>query len=44
MNFVGNQTKIENLLKTAGGKNYSGNYIYSRDEQDTTYMTLLGKD
>jgi len=37
MNFVKNQKAIENLLKTSGGKNYSGNYIYSRDEQDTTY-------
>ena len=37
MNFVEKEKVIQDLLKTSGGKNYSGNYIYTRDEQDTTY-------
>jgi hypothetical protein len=37
MNFVEHQTKLQNLLTTSGGKQYSGCYVYSRDEKDTTH-------
>ena len=37
MNFVEHQTTLQTLLSSLGGLRYSGNYIYSRDEDDDTY-------
>jgi hypothetical protein len=36
MNFVKHEKTLKKLLTTKGGKGYSGNYIYSRDEKDNT--------
>ena len=36
MNFVTHEKTLKKLLSTQGGKAYSGNYIYSRDENDKT--------
>ena len=37
MNFVKYEKQLKELLTTSGGKFYSGNYIYSRDEDDKTF-------
>jgi len=37
MNFIRHQKDIKKLLTTRGGKQYSGCYIYSRDEYDKTH-------
>jgi hypothetical protein len=36
MNYVKHEKKLKKLLTSEGGKAYSGNYIYSRDENDHT--------
>jgi hypothetical protein len=36
MNYVKHEKLLQKLLSTDGGKPYSGNYIYSRDEVDNT--------
>ena len=37
MNFVSNQSIIKDLLTTPGGKQFAGNYIYTRDQKDKTH-------
>ena len=37
MNFIRHQNDIKKLLTTQGGRQYSGCYIYSRDQHDKTH-------